>query len=54
MIEAGNGSIGLFSNPVLTRQVVKDGVWELDVAIAEMETSFRSAIESPNPFAPKK
>jgi len=53
IIESGNGSIGLFSNPVITRQVTKDGVWELDEAIQEMETSFRAAIESPNPFARK-
>ena len=51
VIESGNGSIGLFSNPVMTRQVTKDGVWELDEAIQEMETSFRAAIEQPNPFA---
>ena len=51
VIESGNGSIGLFSNPVMTRQVTKDGVWDLDEAINEMETSFRSAIQQPNPFA---
>ena len=51
VIESGNGSIGLFSNPVMTRQVTKDGVWDLDEAIQEMETSFRSAIQQPNPFA---
>ncbi len=51
IIESGNGSIGLFSNPVMTRQVTKDGVWDLDEAINEMETSFRSAIQQPNPFA---
>jgi len=54
VIESGNGSIGLFSNPVMTRQVTKDGVWDLDEAIQEMETSFRSAIEQPNPFARPK
>ena len=54
VIEAGNGSFALFSNPVVTRQVTKDGLWDLDDAIGEMETSFRAAIENPNPFAPKK
>ena len=54
VIESGNGSIGLFTNPVLTRQVTKNGVWELDEAIAEMEQSFRPALEEPNPFAAKR
>lgn len=54
IIESGNGAIGLFSNPVMTRQVVKDGVWELDEAILEMEQSFRPALERPNPFTPQK
>ncbi len=54
IIESGNGSIGLFSNPVMTRQVVKDGVWDLDEAIQEMEQSFRPALERPNPFTPQK
>ncbi len=54
VIESGNGSIALFSNPVITRQVTKNGIWELDEAITEMEQSFRPAIEQPNPFARKK
>ncbi len=51
ILESGNGSIGLFSNPVMTRQVTKDGLWDLDEAIQEMETSFMGAILKPNPFS---
>lgn len=54
VIEAGNGKIGLFSNPVITRQIVTDGVWDNDVAIAEMETAFREALYQPNPFSRTK
>ncbi|MAE94579.1 MAG: short-chain dehydrogenase [Deltaproteobacteria bacterium] len=55
VIESGNGRIGLFSNPVMTRQIVTDGLWDTDLAIAEMETAFREAIDQPNPFArPRK
>jgi hypothetical protein len=32
---------------------VTDGVWDLDVAMDEMETSFQEAILRPNPFTPK-
>ncbi|MBW2393724.1 MAG: SDR family NAD(P)-dependent oxidoreductase [Deltaproteobacteria bacterium] len=51
VIEAGNGKIGLFSNPVMTRQIMTDGLWDNDVAINEMETAFREAIYQPNPFS---
>ncbi len=51
VIESGNGRIGLFSNPAMTRQVVTDGLWDTEVAISEMETVFREAILQPNPFA---
>ena len=54
VIESGNGKIGLFSNPVMTRQIMTDGLWDDDVAIAEMETAFREAIHQPNPFARPK
>lgn len=54
IIEAGNGSFGLFSNPVMTRQVTKDGLWDLDSAIAEMENSFKPALLQPNPFSRPK
>jgi len=53
VIQCGNGRIGLFSNPAVTREVVTDGVWDLDTAFAEMESAFQEAILRPNPFAPK-
>jgi hypothetical protein len=53
VIQCGNGRIGLFSNPVVTREVVTDGVWDLDTAFTEMENAFQEAILRPNPFAPK-
>jgi hypothetical protein len=52
VIQRGNGRIGLFSNPVVAREVVTDGLWDLDTAFAEMESSFQEAILRPNPFAP--
>ncbi|MEM7412306.1 MAG: SDR family NAD(P)-dependent oxidoreductase [Myxococcota bacterium] len=51
VIESGNGKIGLFENPVMGRQVMTDGLWDNDVAIAEMETVFKEALFQPNPFA---
>jgi NAD(P)-dependent dehydrogenase (short-subunit alcohol dehydrogenase family) len=54
ILEAGNGSFGLFSNPVMTRQVTKAGLWDLDEAIGEMEAAFKGAILQPNPFAKPK
>ena len=51
VIESGNGKIGLFENPVMGRQVMTDGLWDHDVAIAEMETVFKEALFQPNPFA---
>ncbi len=51
VIEAGNGKIGLFENPVMGRQVMTDGLWDHDVAISEMETVFKEAMFQPNPFA---
>jgi NAD(P)-dependent dehydrogenase (short-subunit alcohol dehydrogenase family) len=53
VIQCGNGRIGLFSNPVVTREVVTDGLWDMDAAFTEMETAFQEAILRPNPFAPK-
>jgi NAD(P)-dependent dehydrogenase (short-subunit alcohol dehydrogenase family) len=53
VIQCGNGRIGLFSNPVVTREVVTDGLWDLDTAFTEMETAFQVAILRPNPFAPR-
>lgn len=54
VVQCGNGRIGLFANPVITREVVTDGVWDMDVAFAEMESSFQEAILYPNPFARPK
>ena len=51
VIQCGNGRIGLFSNPVVTREVVTDGLWDLDTAFTEMESAFQEAILRPNPFA---
>jgi NAD(P)-dependent dehydrogenase (short-subunit alcohol dehydrogenase family) len=53
IIQCGNGRIGLFSNPVVTREVVTDGHWDLDTAFTEMESAFQEAILRPNPFAPR-
>ncbi|MEN8161402.1 MAG: SDR family NAD(P)-dependent oxidoreductase [Myxococcota bacterium] len=53
VIQCGNGRIGLFSNPVVTREVVTDGLWDLDTAFTEMESAFQEAILRPNPFAPR-
>jgi len=53
VIQCGNGRIGLFSNPMVTREVVTDGLWDLDVAFTEMESAFQEALLRPNPFAPK-
>lgn len=51
ILQCGNGRLGLFSNPQLTREVVTDGVWDLDEAFREMDTAFREALVQPNPFA---
>jgi NAD(P)-dependent dehydrogenase (short-subunit alcohol dehydrogenase family) len=53
VIQCGNGRIGLFSNPVVTREVVTDGLWDMDTAFTEMESAFQEAILRPNPFTPK-
>jgi NAD(P)-dependent dehydrogenase (short-subunit alcohol dehydrogenase family) len=53
VIQCGNGRIGLFSNPVVTREVVTDGLWDMDTAFTEMESAFQEAILRPNPFAPR-
>ncbi len=50
IVQCGNGRIGLFSNPTITREVVTDGVWNLDVAMDEMESAFQEALLHPNPF----
>jgi NAD(P)-dependent dehydrogenase (short-subunit alcohol dehydrogenase family) len=50
ILQAGNGRIGLFNSPAIEREVVTDGVWDLDSAFEEMEGAFREAIVYPNPF----
>ncbi len=54
IIQCGNGRIGLFSNPAVVREVVTDGVWDLDTAFQEMKTSFHEALVQPNPFTRPK
>jgi NAD(P)-dependent dehydrogenase (short-subunit alcohol dehydrogenase family) len=50
IIQCGNGRIGLISEPVVQREVTTDGVWDMDHAFEEIETSFKEAIFHPNPF----
>ena len=54
IIQAGNGRIGLFNSPAIEREVTTPGVWDLDAAFEEMNTSFREAIDYPNPFRKPK
>ncbi len=50
ILQAGNGRIGLFNSPAIEREVITDGVWDLDTAFQEMEGAFKEAIVYPNPF----
>jgi NAD(P)-dependent dehydrogenase (short-subunit alcohol dehydrogenase family) len=51
VITAGNGRIGLMSNPGIEREIVSaDGTWELAPALAEIEATFKSAVLWPNFF----
>jgi len=50
ILQAGNGRIGLFNSPAVEREVITDGVWDLDTAFEEMEGAFKEAIVYPNPF----
>lgn len=51
IVFAGNGRIGLMSNPEITREIVSSsGVWDNDSLFDEMEESFKSAILWPNLF----
>ncbi|HPG27219.1 MAG TPA: SDR family NAD(P)-dependent oxidoreductase [Myxococcota bacterium] len=50
IIQCGNGRIGLFNSPAIEREVTTPGVWDLDDAFEEMNTTFRDAVEYPNPF----
>lgn len=54
VLQAGNGRIGLFNSPAIEREVTTTGVWDLDQAFEEMETSFEEAIVYPNPFRKPK
>jgi NAD(P)-dependent dehydrogenase (short-subunit alcohol dehydrogenase family) len=54
IIQCGNGRIGLFNQPAIEREVTTPGVWDLDNAFEEMNTTFRDAVESPNPFRKPK
>jgi NAD(P)-dependent dehydrogenase (short-subunit alcohol dehydrogenase family) len=50
IIQCGNGRIGLFNSPAIEREVTTPGVWDMDQAFEEMNTTFRDAVEYPNPF----
>ena len=50
VIWAGGGRIGLVSNPVIEREVVRDRLWTNDEAFDEFEKTFRPAVESRSPF----
>ena len=54
IIQAGNGRIGLFNSPAIEREVTTQGLWDLDVAFEEMNTTFREAVDYPNPFRKPK
>ena len=54
IIQCGNGRIGLFNQPAIEREVTTPGVWDLDHAFEEMNTTFREAVEYPNPFRKPK
>jgi len=54
IIQAGNGRIGLFNSPAIEREVTTQGLWDLDEAFEEMNTTFREAVEYPNPFRKPK
>ena len=46
----GGGRMGIVSNPVIEREVVRDGVWSVDDVFAEFETTFRPHVEGRGPF----
>jgi NAD(P)-dependent dehydrogenase (short-subunit alcohol dehydrogenase family) len=46
----GGGRMGLVSNPVIEREVVRDGVWSVDDVFSEFETTFRPHVEGRGPF----
>ena len=50
IIQCGNGRIGLFNQPAIEREITTPGIWDLDVAFEEMNTTFKEAVVYPNPF----
>lgn len=50
IIQCGNGRIGLFNSPAIDREVTTRGVWDMDEAFEEMNTTFKDAVVYPNPF----
>jgi NAD(P)-dependent dehydrogenase (short-subunit alcohol dehydrogenase family) len=51
IVTAGNGRIGILNEPDLQREIVAaNGVWDVPSAFAEIEDSFRAAMEYPNIF----
>ena len=50
IIQCGNGRIGLFNSPAIEREVTTPGVWDMDDAFDEMNSTFKEAIVYPNPF----
>lgn len=54
IIQCGNGRIGLFNSPAIEREVTTPGVWNMDDAFDEMNTTFKEAVVYPNPFRKPK
>ena len=51
VIGAGNGRISLYSDYAVEREIVSStGLWDTADAFAEIEASFKGALEYPNPF----
>lgn len=51
VISAGNGRIGLMNELDLEREITaSSGVWDVPTAFAEIEDSFRAAVQYPNIF----
>jgi NAD(P)-dependent dehydrogenase (short-subunit alcohol dehydrogenase family) len=51
IITAGNGRIGIMNEMDLQREITaSSGVWDIPTAFAEIEDSFRAAIQYPNIF----
>lgn len=51
VVTAGNGRIGLMNEFDLVREITaSSGVWDVPTAFAEIEDSFRAAVQHPNIF----